>query len=66
MADDIAAVATAFGNAAVFRCPPADNRVVVAVQGDVAADDDMRAGLGALDARFEGALSFDDLLRNRE
>ena len=66
MADDIAAVAAAFGHAAVYRCPPADNKVVIAVEGDMATDDELRARIGALDARFVGALSFADVLRNRE
>jgi len=66
MADDIADVAAAFGHVAVYRCPPADNtRVVIASEGG-ATDDEMRARIGALDARFGGALSFADVLRNRE
>jgi spermidine synthase len=65
MADDIAAVATAFGRVAVYRCPPADNRVVIAATGDI-ADDAVRARVGALDARFGGTLSFADILQNRE
>jgi len=66
MADDIATVATAFGHAVVYRCPPADNKVVIATEGGVATDDDVRARIGALDARFGGALSFAEVLRNRE
>lgn len=66
MADDIAAVAAAFGHAAVYRCPPADNKVVIAAQGALATDDEVRARIGALDARFGGALSFAEVLRNRE
>jgi len=66
MADDIAAVETAFGHAVVYRCPPADNKVVIATEGGVATDDDVRARIGALDARFGGALSFAEVLRNRE
>jgi spermidine synthase len=66
MADDIAAVASAFGRVAVYRCPPSDNKVIIAADGGVAADDDVRARIGALDARFDGALSFAELLRNRE
>lgn len=65
MADDIAAVATAFGHAAVYRCPPADNKVVIAVEGVLASDDDVRSRIGALDKRFAGALSFAEILRNR-
>lgn len=66
MADDIAAVAAVFGRVAVYGCPPTDNKVVIAVQGDMTPDDEMRARTGALDARFGGALSFADLLHNRE
>ena len=66
MADDIAAVATVFGPVAVYRCPPADNKVVIAAVGGMATDDEVRARIGALDARFGGALSFADLLGNRE
>lgn len=66
MADDIAAVETAFGNVAVYRSPPADNKVVIATEGGMATDEDVRARSGALDARFGGALSFADILRNRE
>ena len=66
MADDIGAVAAAFGDVAVYRCPPLDNRVVIAAEGGMATDDEVRARISALDARFAGALSFADLLRNRE
>lgn len=66
MADDIASVATAFGHAAVYRCPPADSKVVIAGEGSLATDDEVRARIGALDARFGGALSFAEVLRNRE
>jgi spermidine synthase len=66
MADDIAAVAAAFGQAAVYRCPPADNKVIIAAEGAVPADDEMRARAATLDTRFEGALSFAEILRNRE
>ncbi|MDP3717857.1 MAG: fused MFS/spermidine synthase [Acidobacteriota bacterium] len=66
MADDIAAVAAAFGHAAVYRCPPSDNKVVIATEGGMAKDGELRARIDALDARFSGALSFADLLRNRE
>ena len=65
MADDIAAVAAVFDHVAVYRCPPADNRVVIASEGGT-TDDEVRARVGALDARFGGALSFADVLRNRE
>ncbi len=66
MAEDIAAVATAFGRAAVYLCPPSDNRVVIAAEGAMATDDEMRARIGALDARFGGSLSLAEVLRNRE
>ena len=66
MADDIAAVAAAFGHAAVYRSPPSDNKVVIAVEGALATDAELRARISALDARFGGALSFAEVLRNRE
>lgn len=66
MADDIAAVETVFGNVAVYRSPPAENKVVIATEGSAASEEDVRARSGALDARFNGALSFADILRNRE
>lgn len=66
MADDIAAVAAAFGHAVVFRCPPSDNKVVIATEGALPTDADVRARIEALDARFGGTLSFAELLRNRE
>lgn len=66
MAADIAAVAAAFGHAVVFRCPPSDNKVVIATEGALPTDADVRARIEALDARFGGTLSFADLLQNRE
>ena len=66
MADDIAAVVAAFGHAAVYRSPPSDNKVVIAAEGALATDSEMRTRVGALDARFGGALSFAEVLRNRE
>ena len=66
MADDIAAVAAAFGQVAVYRCPPSDNKVVIATEGGIATDDEVRARIAALDARFAGALSFVEVVRNRE
>lgn len=66
LADDINSVAAAFGDAVVYRCPPAENQVVVATAGGTATDDEMRARIGTLDARFGGALSFGELFRNRE
>lgn len=58
MADDIAAVTEAFGRVAVYRSTPAENEVVIATEGAMPADDVLRARLGALDTRFQGALSF--------
>ena len=66
MADDIAAVAAAFGHAVVYRCPPSDNKVVIAAEGALPSDDEVRARIAALDARFAGALSLAEVVRNRE
>jgi spermidine synthase len=66
VADDIAAVATAFGNVAVYRCPPAENKVLIATEGPAATDDEVRGRIAALDARFGGVMSFAEVLRNRE
>lgn len=66
MAADIAAVRTAFGNAAIYRCPPSANKVIIATGGAPATDDDIRARVASLDARFGGALSFAEAQRNRE
>jgi spermidine synthase len=66
IADDIAAVETAFGQAAVYGVASGDNKVVIAAGGRTPADEDLRARTGALDARFGGALSFAELLDNRE
>jgi len=66
MAGDITAVRTAFGNAAIYRCPPSANKVIIATGGAPATDDDIRARVASLDARFGGALSFAEALRNRE
>jgi spermidine synthase len=66
MADDIAAVAAAFGQVAVYRCPPAANKVVIGAEGALPTDDELRGRIGALDARFGGALSFAEVLGNRE
>jgi len=66
MADDIAAVTTVFGHAVVYRCPPAENKVVIAVEGGLPSDDVLRGRIAALDARFAGALAFGELLKNRE
>jgi spermidine synthase len=66
MAEDIAAVKAVFGAVAIYNCPPAENKVVIATEGAMPADDELRARIKALDARFGGALSFEDVLRNRE
>jgi spermidine synthase len=66
MTDDIASVRTAFGNAAVYRCPPSENKVVIAAEGVVPSDDELRARVGELDARFGGALKFAEILTNRQ
>lgn len=65
MADDIAAVTEAFGQVAVYRCPPAHNEVVIATAGDVPADADLAARIAALDQRFSGTLAFAEVLRLR-
>jgi len=51
---------------AVYRCPPTDTKVLIAAESGLATDDEVRGRIGALDAHFAGALSFADLLRNRE
>lgn len=66
MAGDIASVVAAFGHAVIYRSPPSDNKVVIATEGGVATDDEVRGRIAGLDARFGGALSFADVLRNRE
>jgi spermidine synthase len=66
MADDIAAVTTTFGQVAVYRSPPSDNKVVIAAAGAIPTDDELHARVGALDARFGSALSLADVVRNRE
>ena len=66
MTDDIAAVSAAFGHAAVYRCPPSDNKVVIATEGALATDEQLRARSRELDARFGGTLPFAEVLRNRE
>jgi spermidine synthase len=66
MADDIAAVGTAFGRVAVYRCPPSENKAVIATEGAMPGDDELRARIDALDKRFAGGLSFAETLRNRE
>lgn len=66
MTDDIAAVSAAFGHAAVYRCPPSDNKVIIATEGALATDEQLRARSWELDARFGGTLPFAEVLRNRE
>jgi spermidine synthase len=66
MADDITAVATAFGQVAIYRCPPSQNKVIVATEGGMPTDDEVRARIGALDTRFSGGLSFAEVLMNRQ
>ena len=66
MADDIAAITTAFGQVTVYRSPPSDNKVVIATAGAMPTDDELRSRIGALDARFGGALSLAEVLKNRE
>lgn len=64
--DDIASVRTAFGQAHVYRCPPARNKVVIATEGAMPSDDEIRSRVEALNLRFKGALAFAELLQNRE
>lgn len=66
MADDIAAVGAAFGNSAVYLCPPSKNKVVVATEGGMPSNDELRPRIEALDKRFSGALLFAAILQNRE
>ncbi len=66
MAADIAAVAAVFGRAAIYRSPGSDNKVVIATEGAMPSDDELRGRIDALDARFGGALSFAEVLGNRE
>jgi hypothetical protein len=40
--------------------------VVIAFESSMPTDDQVRARIDALDARFGGTLSFADVLRNRE
>ena len=51
---------------AVYRCPPSHNKVLIATEGAPATDDEIRERVASLDARFGGALSFAETLRNRE
>jgi hypothetical protein len=66
MKEDIAAVKAAFGQVAVYRAPPSDNKVVIATTGAMPVGEELRGRIAALDARFSGAMSFGDVLDNRE
>jgi spermidine synthase len=66
MADDIAAVRTTFGQAAVYRSPPAKNKVVIAVNGGLPGEQELRGRIEPLTARFGGTVSFAEIVRNRE
>lgn len=66
MDDDIAAVTAAFGHAVIYRCPPASNQVMIATEGGVPIDAQLRGRIESLDARFGGALRFGEILGNRE
>lgn len=66
MAEDIASVAAVFGQAAVYRCPPSENKVIIAAERGAPVDEELRGRVAALDARFAGALSFAGILENRE
>ena len=65
MADDIAIVASVFNHVAVYRNPPSENKVVIAAD-NAPADEQLRGRIEALDKRFAGAVSFAEVLRNRE
>lgn len=66
MADDIAAVAATFGAVAVYRSQGADNKVVIAGRDGLATENEMRARIEPLTARFGATLSFADVLQQRE
>lgn len=66
MADDVAAIAGAFGRVALYRCPPADNKVAIAAASAMPSDGEMRARVDALDARFGRSISFAEMMANRE
>lgn len=66
IADDIATVEAAFGDAAVYTVPSGENKVLIAAEDALPQDDDLRARIEPLEARFDGALSFSDLLGSRE
>ena len=66
MAEDLAAVRAAFGDVVIYRCPPADNKVVIAAESGISPDSEVRTRVDALDARFGGTLSFSEILQNRE
>jgi spermidine synthase len=66
MAGDIEMVRNVFGNVAIYGAPPADNKVVVAVAGEVPADAEVLARVDGLDRRFSGTLPFADIFALRE
>lgn len=66
IADDVAAVKAVFARVDVYRSPPAQNIVVIATQGGLPADAEVRARIEALEKRFGAALSFEEALANRE
>ena len=66
MEDDIAAVASAFGDTAVFSSPLPTTRCSSRANDACPSDDDLRAHIDSLDARFKGALSFGDVFENRQ
>ena len=63
--EDVATVAAVFGGVAIYRAPPAENKVVIATLGALPSDDELRARIPGLDARFKGALGFNEVLSNR-
>ena len=65
MADDIATVRSVFAHVAVYRNPPSENKVVIATDA-APTDVEMRERIAALDQRFAGAISFGEVLANRE
>ena len=66
MADDIAAVAAVFGGVAIYRSPPADNKVLIATERGLPNEDELRARIAGLDERFKGSLAFSEVLANRQ
>jgi spermidine synthase len=66
MTEDIATVRSVFEHVSVYRTPPSENKVVIAADGAVPTDQEMRERVDALDKRFGSAVSFADVLGNRE